>query len=133
MRLPGDEVVPGSLPTVTTVVTIAAAPETVWPWVVQIGRGRASLYIYTWLGNALGAHIRLLSRHCVAPPRGLPARMAATFWSQCRCCVGHSADAMQMHRLPAPPTRSGRCGPVPASGTLRGHCTRALGGFRDLH
>lgn len=123
MRLPGDEVVvPGSLPTVTTVVTIAAAPEAVWPWVVQIGRGRAGFYICTWSGNALGAHIRLLSEHCVAPPRGLPARMAATFWSPTPMLRwpfgGRDASDIDCPPHPPAPDDAGPFRPRHSAGTL---------------
>jgi hypothetical protein len=60
MHLPGDDVIPGSRPTVTNAVTIEAPPEAVWPWVVQIGRGRAGFYTYTWLENLIGADIHNL-------------------------------------------------------------------------
>ena len=44
--LPGDDIV--GTPTVagTRAVTIAAAPEQVWPWLVQQGFGRAGWYAY---------------------------------------------------------------------------------------
>jgi hypothetical protein len=45
--LPGDDIIPGSQPSVTNAVTIDAPPEQVWPWIVQIGRGRAGFYTYT--------------------------------------------------------------------------------------
>ncbi|MGY1737532.1 hypothetical protein [Geodermatophilus sp. SYSU D00684] len=64
-RLPGDELVPGGRATVTTAVTIDAPVAQVWPWIVQIGRGRAGFYTYTWLENLLGADIHDLDR--VAP------------------------------------------------------------------
>jgi hypothetical protein len=35
----------------TRAVTINAAPEQVWPWIVQIGIGRAGFYSYDWLDN----------------------------------------------------------------------------------
>jgi hypothetical protein len=58
--LPGDELLPGGLATVTNAVTIAAPVAQVWPWIVQIGRGRAGFYTYTWLENLLGADIHNL-------------------------------------------------------------------------
>ena len=39
--LPGDEIVVPDVGSVTRAITIAAPPEKVWPWLVQIGLGRA--------------------------------------------------------------------------------------------
>jgi len=38
----------------TTAVTINAAPEHVWPWLVQIGYQRGGLYSYDWLDRLFG-------------------------------------------------------------------------------
>jgi hypothetical protein len=35
----------------TRALTINAPPEQVWPWIVQIGIGRAGFYSYDWLDN----------------------------------------------------------------------------------
>jgi hypothetical protein len=35
-------------------VTIAAPPESVWPWLVQMGSGRGGWYSYDWIDN--GGH-----------------------------------------------------------------------------
>ena len=50
--LPGDAVVPVPRFQATRAVTIDAPPEAVWPWLVQIGRGRAGFYAYDRLDNA---------------------------------------------------------------------------------
>ncbi len=49
--LPGDEIVPHPLWQSTRGITIAAPPEDVWPWVVQMGypRFRAGWYTPYWL------------------------------------------------------------------------------------
>lgn len=39
-------------------VTIAAPVDSVWPWLVQMGQGRAGFYSYDWLARALGIDIR---------------------------------------------------------------------------
>jgi hypothetical protein len=44
--LPGDEIIPDAATSDTRSVTIAAPPETVWPWLVQMGYGRAGWYSY---------------------------------------------------------------------------------------
>ena len=49
--LPGDTLIPDATVTVTHAVTIAATVEQVWPWLVQIGSGRAGWYSYDWVDN----------------------------------------------------------------------------------
>jgi hypothetical protein len=44
--LPGDEVVPDPVASETRGITIEAPPEQVWPWLVQMGFGRAGWYSY---------------------------------------------------------------------------------------
>jgi proline iminopeptidase len=44
--LPGDDLVPGAEAIDTRGVDIAAPPEQVWPWLVQMGYGRAGWYSY---------------------------------------------------------------------------------------
>lgn len=50
-RLPGDELVPYPKWTITHAITIKAPPEAVWPWVVQMGSGRAGWYAYDLIDN----------------------------------------------------------------------------------
>ena len=44
--LPGDEIVPAPTAVDTRGITIAAPPEAVWPWLVQMGYGRGGWYSY---------------------------------------------------------------------------------------
>ena len=53
-ELPGDELLPEADLVATRAVSIAAPPEAVWPWLVQIGTGRAGAYSYDWLDRLLG-------------------------------------------------------------------------------
>jgi hypothetical protein len=53
--MPGDEIVRRPIFNATRVVTIDARPEDVWPWIVQIGFGRAGWYSIDLLDN-LGRH-----------------------------------------------------------------------------
>jgi hypothetical protein len=46
--LPGDELVPDPASFVNRAVTIDAAPEQIYPWLVQLGAGRGGLYSYSW-------------------------------------------------------------------------------------
>jgi hypothetical protein len=50
--MPGDELVPHPSLTATRAITISASPKDVWPWIVQIGTGRAGLYSYDLFDNA---------------------------------------------------------------------------------
>lgn len=44
--LPGDDLVPDASAVDTRALEIAAPPESVWPWLVQMGYGRAGWYSY---------------------------------------------------------------------------------------
>ena len=50
--MPGDEIVPEPSFIATRAITIAAPPEDVWPWIVQIGTWRAGFYSYDLFDNA---------------------------------------------------------------------------------
>jgi proline iminopeptidase len=50
-RLPGDDILPVDVPTSTMGTTIDAPPSAVWPWLVQMGCGRAGWYSYDLLDN----------------------------------------------------------------------------------
>ncbi|WP_224335748.1 hypothetical protein [Haloprofundus halobius] len=60
--LPGDDLLDDALAESTRAVTIAAPPERVWPWLVQLGQGRAGFYSYDWLENLVGADIHNAER-----------------------------------------------------------------------
>jgi hypothetical protein len=47
----GDDLLPRAPFRATRAITIAAPPERVWPWIVQIGLGRAGFYSYDLLDN----------------------------------------------------------------------------------
>jgi len=49
--LPGDALVPNAVATVMHAATIRAPLECVWPWLVQMGAGRAGWYSYDWVDN----------------------------------------------------------------------------------
>lgn len=48
--MPGDGIIPIAAST-TRSITIERPPELVWPWLVQIGYGRAGWYSYDWIDN----------------------------------------------------------------------------------
>jgi len=50
----------------TTVVVVDAAPEHIWPWLVQIGYQRGGLYSYDWLDRLVG-YLDRPSATCILP------------------------------------------------------------------
>ena len=53
-RMPGDTLVADSTYRATLAVTIAARPEDIWPWLLQMGYRRGGLYSYDWLDRLFG-------------------------------------------------------------------------------
>jgi hypothetical protein len=47
--LPGDDVVPDARVVIDRATTLNAAPERVWPWIVQLGKRRAGWYFPAWI------------------------------------------------------------------------------------
>jgi hypothetical protein len=45
-QMPGDDLPPTASFNATRAITIKAAPQRVWPWIVQIGYDRAGFYSY---------------------------------------------------------------------------------------
>jgi hypothetical protein len=73
--LPGDDLVSHANVTATRAVTVRAAVADVWPWIVQLGQGRAGFYSYDFLENLVGCDI-----HSADPmfPNGSPAMKATS-------------------------------------------------------
>lgn len=57
MRLPGDDLVPQPRQQSTRAITISAPASAIYPWLVQIGQGRAGMYSYDWLENLIGCDL----------------------------------------------------------------------------
>ena len=51
--LPGDELVTDPQLQTTHATTLDASPERVWPWLVQMGSGRAQWYTARWVNRVL--------------------------------------------------------------------------------
>ena len=68
--LPGDELLPAADLVATRAIAIGAAPADVWPWLVQLGVGRAGAYSYDWLDRLFGLDVRS-SRRIVPELQGL--------------------------------------------------------------
>src|SRR5271165_6177355 len=52
--LPGDDLIPRPLGSVNHAITIRRPPHDVWPWLSQMGSGRAGWYSYDFIDN--GGH-----------------------------------------------------------------------------
>lgn len=50
MAMPGDGLIPGA-GQATHAITVDGKPEDVWPWLVQLGYGKAGWYSYDWIDN----------------------------------------------------------------------------------
>jgi hypothetical protein len=53
-RLVGDELLTDPDIKSTRAITVAAPPDAVWPWLVQMGSGRGGAYTYDWIENLFG-------------------------------------------------------------------------------
>ena len=49
--LPGDDLIPQPIGAVNHAITIHRPPHEVWPWLVQMGSGRAGWYAYDFIDN----------------------------------------------------------------------------------
>ncbi|MBV9921088.1 MAG: hypothetical protein JOY78_09605 [Pseudonocardia sp.] len=47
--LPGDGIVPDARVVIDRATTLAAPPDRVWPWIVQLGKRRAGWYFPSWI------------------------------------------------------------------------------------
>jgi hypothetical protein len=61
-RLPGDELLESPDIVATRAIGIDAPPSVVWPWLVQIGPGRAGAYTYDWIENLFGLNMHSADR-----------------------------------------------------------------------
>lgn len=76
--MPGDDLLGAAAFTATRAVSIDAPPERVWPWLAQVGFGRAGFYSYDLLDN-LGRPSAdvLLQEHQAVAVGDLAAPMAS--------------------------------------------------------
>ena len=55
LSLPGDDLIPLPVGSVNHAITIRRPPREVWPWLAQMGSGRAGWYAYDFIDNG-GQH-----------------------------------------------------------------------------
>jgi len=75
--LPGDELFPVYSGEATHAITIHAAPDQVWPWLMQIGQDRSGFYSYSFLENLIGCDMPKV-QHLV--PEWKPRVVGETVW-----------------------------------------------------
>ena len=61
-RLPGDEFLEPADIVATRAIEIHAPPSAIWPWLVQMGPGRAGAYTYDWIENLFGLDMHSADR-----------------------------------------------------------------------
>jgi hypothetical protein len=78
--LPGDALLPDAATVVMHAVTIAAPVHVVWPWLVQMGAGRAGWYSYDHVDNGgVASAVTIVARlQHLAPGDIMPALPGAT-------------------------------------------------------
>jgi hypothetical protein len=60
--LPGDDLLDGADIVATRAIGIDAPPSAIWPWLVQMGPGRAGAYTYDWIENLFGLNMHSADR-----------------------------------------------------------------------
>jgi len=56
-ELPGDGLVTDNVNENTRAITIRKSPKEIWPWIIQIGKGRAGFYSYDFIEKLFGIDI----------------------------------------------------------------------------
>lgn len=78
--LPGDEIVDGGVTAETRGITIEAPPSAVWPWLVQMGFGRAGWYSYDAVDMRGASAARILPEHqALVPGDNVPTHPGGGF------------------------------------------------------
>ncbi|SDP65228.1 hypothetical protein SAMN04489867_3309 [Pedococcus dokdonensis] len=77
--LPGDDRVFPADVVMDRACTLAAPPEVVWPWIVQLGKERAGWYFPGWLERAVPSKRRGL-RHVAPELQGLEVGAVVPDW-----------------------------------------------------
>jgi uncharacterized protein YndB with AHSA1/START domain len=89
--LPADGIVPNPIFTSTHAITIDAPPEQVWPWIAQMGAGRAGWYSWDLIDNG-----GMPSARCIVPELQTVAR------GDVMPAVPHASDAFVVAAVDPP-------------------------------
>lgn len=110
--LPGDDLVPMTTAIETRGITIDAPPEAIWPWLVQMGYGRAGWYSYDQLDMKGKSAVRLVPEWGsiavgdivpMAPGSGFSVRVvepghALVFYADTALVESQAAEAREVTR-----------------------------------
>lgn len=80
MAMPGDHWLPAPSFDATRAVEIDAPPEEIWPWITQMGAGRAGWYSYDWIDNLGRESARIIHPEWRVEAAGDQVPMAAFLW-----------------------------------------------------
>jgi hypothetical protein len=61
-RLPGDDLLEPADIVATRAIRIDAPASAIWPWLLQMGPGRAGAYTYDWIENLFGLNMHSVDR-----------------------------------------------------------------------
>jgi hypothetical protein len=61
-HFPGDELVPSPARFMNRAISIAATPEQIYPWLLQLGAGKGGLYSYTTVEKLIGCPLQNAER-----------------------------------------------------------------------
>ena len=109
---PGADLIPGGTRSATNAITIDAPPAKVWPWLVQMGYGRAGWYSWHRLDNWGRASADRIHPEWQAIAVGAPLRAPSAY-----------ASARSRTRTSTPGWASSQAASVPASRP----CNRSMG------
>jgi hypothetical protein len=89
--LPGDEVIAHPMVEWTRGVSVRATPERIWPWLVQMGYGRAGWYTPAWVDRILEPSLFQLDTPSPTSPTG-SCRSSSRFRSATSSPTGPTTD-----------------------------------------
>jgi hypothetical protein len=98
--LPGDDLLPQARAEITHHVDIASPPELVWPWLVQMGRGRGGWYSWDLLdnGGARSAERIIPALQKLAVGDVLPIRSTGPEGSPCSPSIPRARSSSAIRR-----------------------------------
>jgi hypothetical protein len=77
LTLPGDTLVANAVHH-TRAVLVAATPDKIWPWLLQLGQERGGFYSYTWLENLFAADMHNI--YALRSDLQQPRNVGDTIW-----------------------------------------------------
>jgi hypothetical protein len=123
--LPGDDLIPNATWNATRAVTVAATPEQIWPWLLQIGWGRAGWYGYDLVDNGGRPSVwEILPEH---QHLEVGKEFPMSPWTATVCYAFEEPRWMLWRGRPDPPASSSTDAPGPSGqGTSVGQAQRLV-------